>query len=227
MIDALLKSIRQLPDKRISAVILGSIVASIIVLGILGTVAVMLVGSLVATGWGWLDTTIEFLSGAGTVVLALFLFPAFVGVVASLFLEQVADAVEDEHYPSLPEAAGLGMGASVWIALKFAGVVLLVNLLALPFYVLFLFLPPANLVLFYVVNGYLLGREYYELVGLRRLAMADATKLRRANRGRVFVAGMLITLLTTIPIVNFVAPVLATAFMTHIFHGLRQDTAAA
>jgi uncharacterized protein involved in cysteine biosynthesis len=80
---------------------------------------------------------------------------------------------------------------------------------------------------FYVLNGYLLGREYYETVALRRLDARLAGELRRRNRWRVFLAGVVITLMLTVPLLNLIAPVIATAFMVHIFEIIRRRPAPA
>ena len=71
------------------------------------------------------------------------------------------------------------------------------------------------------MNGYLLGREYFELVAVRRLAPRKQGVLRRQARGRVLLSGVVIAILLTIPLVNIVVPVVAAAFMVHVFHGLR------
>ena len=94
-----------------------------------------------------------------------------------------------------------------------------------PLYLLLLFLPPFNLFVFYLLNGYLLGREYFEIVAVRRLDMATAKRLRRTYRGRVFMAGVVIALLLTVPLVNLITPIVATAFMLHVFEGLRRREA--
>ena len=91
------------------------------------------------------------------------------------------------------------------------------NLLALS---VSLIVPPLGVITFYLVNGYLLGREYFELVALRRLDPATATALRRRYRWRVLIAGIVIAVLVSIPFVNLLAPVLGTAFMVHVFQGI-------
>jgi uncharacterized protein involved in cysteine biosynthesis len=45
---------------------------------------------------------------------------------------------------------------------------------------------------------------------------AEAKTLRRAHRASVFLAGMLIALFVSIPVLNFAAPLFAMAFMVHI-----------
>ncbi|MDJ0946191.1 MAG: EI24 domain-containing protein [Kiloniellales bacterium] len=238
MFSQLAKAFGQLGDPRIRGLVLVAILAALAVLAALSFVASYLLmwgGDLLSEwifageGDSWLRGLAEWLVDAASVAAVVFasflLFPAAIGLVLSLFLERVAAAVEARHYPALPPARDQPLGEAVWSALVFAAVTIAVNLLALPFYLLLLFLPPFNLLLFYMVNGYLLGREYFEVVALRRLDAAAAKRLRRASRVRVFLAGVVVALLLTIPIVNIVTPVVATAFMVHVFHRLRERTA--
>jgi len=104
---------------------------------------------------------------------------------------------------------------------------LLVNLLALPFYIAFFFMPFVSLALYYVVNGFLLSREYMELAGLRHLDGKSVRSLRRKNRGYVFLAGCLIAFLFTVPGVNLIAPIIGAAFMVHVFKTLSHREAPA
>jgi uncharacterized protein involved in cysteine biosynthesis len=74
---------------------------------------------------------------------------------------------------------------------------------------------------FFTLNGYLLGREYFELVAQRRMTAVEAKALRRTRRARVFLAGVVVAFLLTIPLVNLITPIIATAFMLHIYEGMR------
>ena len=56
----------------------------------------------------------------------------------------------------------------------------------------------------------------------RRTDLAGVRQLHRAHRGRVLLAGVVIAFLLTIPLVNLVTPLVATAFMVHVFEGLRR-----
>ena len=86
------------------------------------------------------------------------------------------------------------------------------------FLALFLLLiPGVNLIAFYLGNGYLLGREYFELAAMRHLPAAEARQLRQANRGLVFLCGVIIAGLASVPIVNLLTPLFATAFMVHVY----------
>jgi uncharacterized protein involved in cysteine biosynthesis len=111
----------------------------------------------------------------------------------------------------LPPARSAGFGESAIAAVKLGLVTLALSLLVLPLYLV----PGVNLAVFLLLNGYLLGREYFELVAGRRLAPAETRAARRAGRGSVFAAGVVIAGLFAVPGLNLAAPVLATAFMVH------------
>jgi CysZ protein len=160
----------------------------------------------------WIDRLVDVLGGLAVLVLTWLLFPAVATFVLSLFIEHIVTAVERQYYPLLPAPLALSIGQTIAITLKFTAVMLALNLLVLPLYLV----PVLNVLVFYGLNAYLLGREYFELVALRRLDPMSAQRLRRAHRVRLFMAGLLIAGLLTIPIVNLVAPLLAAAFMVHL-----------
>ena len=223
MLDPLIKAFTQLDDARLQRVVGLSIGLALIVLLLLGVGAWFLIAQLGDVSTAWLDWLIEVMAGLGLVILILFLFPAAVSATIGLFLESVAEAVEARHYPGLAPPRGQTVRDAIQSGLKFAIVAILLNLAALPLYLI----PPFNVFVFYVLNGYLLGREYYETVALRRLDARQAGELRRRNRWRVFLAGVVITLMLTVPLLNLIAPVIATAFMVHIFEMIRRRPAPA
>src|SRR5260221_8773297 len=186
----------------------------------------LLLARLSLIGLGWLAAAIALLAGAGVLVVAWLLFPATIAVVVGFFLDQVAAAVERRYYPELPPRRSQPVGEQIIGGLRFALVALGLNLLALPLYLAGIFLPPLNVFVFYGLNGYLLGREFYELVALRRFDQRQVRNLRRAHGGRSFLAGVVIAFLLTVPFVNLIAPVIATAFMLHLFEAWRRAEAA-
>jgi uncharacterized protein involved in cysteine biosynthesis len=168
----------------------------------------------------WVDTAIDWLGSIATIAVVWLLFPAVASVIIGFLLEDIAEAVEKKHYPDLPPADSIPWGETLVEAIKFAGVMLLLNILALPIYLLF---PAVNLLVFYSLNGYLISREYFELVGQRRVGVKKAKALRKAYQGRLLIAGALTAFLLTIPLVNLLAPVVGTAAMVHLFHRWRQE----
>jgi len=221
VIGVFAKSFGQLGDPRSQRLIWLSLVVALAVFAALwASVAYLLANTAVFTT-GWLETALDLFGGLAAVLLAWLLFPAVVGIVIGLLLEQVCVAVERRHYPALAPAPGLGVLASLLSALKFLIILLLLNIVLL----VFLVIPPLFPFVFYGVNGYLLGREYFELVALRRLKPAAAKSLRKKHRWSLFLAGATITFLLTVPVANLVAPVVATAAMVHLFEEWRQPEA--
>jgi len=214
VIRSLALALEQLGDPAIRRVLWLSIALTLAAAVALVAGAATLLGTVDLVTIGWLDTVIDWLGGLAALVVAVVFFPAVAGIVASLFLERVAAAVEARHYPGLGPARGQGLIEAVGTALRFFALLVLANLVGL---LVVYVIPGVNAVVFYAVNGYLLGREYYDLVALRRLPPGAARDARRAHGGRIFLAGVAIAVLLSIPVVNLLAPVVATAFMVHIF----------
>ena len=136
-------------------------------------------------------------------------------------MEQLADIVESEHYPQLGPARGISVWTGIWTGLVFLVAVIVLNLVMLPFYILAIFIAGLGAVLFYGINGLLTGRMYYEQVALRRHSPADVKAWRKANFWTLWLAGVVIVFLGTIPVLNLIVPVLGTAAMVHVAQMLR------
>ena len=165
---------------------------------------------------GWVDAILEFVARFLAVIVLIPLVHPVVSLVAGLFLENIAARVEAEDYPADPPGRDQPFWQSLLVAVRFTLVLIVVNLLALPFYLL----PVVNIALFWVVNGYLLGREYFELVALRHLPEAEVQALRKRHRPRIFLAGVAVALFTTVPVLNLLAPLFGTALMVHTYKSL-------
>jgi CysZ protein len=137
-------------------------------------------------------------------------------LVAGFYLDNIADAVEREIDPLSPRGRPLPLPASLYVGLRFAALSLLVNLAAL---VLTLF-TGVGFVAFFVLNGYLLGREYFELAAMRHLPSPQAVELRRQRSFDVFIAGMIVAGFVAVPLLNLFTPLFATAFMTRVMKRL-------
>ena len=166
---------------------------------------------------GWLDNLASGVSILGLMVLSVFLMVPVASVFTSFFLDDVTDAVEAKHYPALTPAPRLGIAESIRDGLGFLGVLILVNVAAFAIYFLF---PPFAPFAFYAVNGFLLGREYFQLIAARRLGREGAAKLRRRHALRIWAAGCVMAVPLTVPIVNLLVPLVGAASFTHLFHRL-------
>ena len=223
------RAVGQLTDRRFRRVLLLGVGLTLVLL--------IAVSVLFAWGIGWLipdNMSMPFLGEITWVggfaswaafglmlFLSVFLMVPVASAFTGLYLEDVADAVEDMHYPHLPDDV---TPPRFWDALgeslKFFGVMVGVNLLAL---VLFFFVGPFAPVLFWAVNGYLLGREYFQMAAARRLGRVEATRLRQRHAGQIWLAGTLMAMPLSIPIVNLIIPILGAATFTHMFHRLNAD----
>ena len=140
--------------------------------------------------------------------------------ITSMFLDTVADAVEQRHYPGLPPATPLPMGEAVKDTINFLGLLVAANVLALVVYLFVFWIPFAPALVFWGLNGVLLGREYFTLAAARRLGRDGARQLRKRHRGTIWLAGFFMAIPLSVPLMNLVIPILGAATFTHIFHGL-------
>lgn len=228
MLGFLSQAISQLGDPVLRRVALIGIAGSAVIFVLLNILVWWIFSSTVDISslslWGWLEDLLDwiagFVVGMSLIVVSAVLFPGVATIIVGFFLEDVVAAVEAKHYPNEPPAQPQPVSEVVASTARFALMVIGLNLLCLPLYLILMFIPPFNLVLYYLLNGYLVSREYFELVAYRRLDPGAALAMRRRSRGRIMLSGILLTFLLTIPIINFLTPVIATAFMVHVFHSL-------
>jgi uncharacterized protein involved in cysteine biosynthesis len=222
MIRAFSRALSQLADPALLGVVLISALGAAAVLAAswFGVGAALAHFRLFETGW--LDWLARIGAGVTALIATLALYGAIAALIASLMSERVARAVDRRFYPDLPPPRRQSAGEQVGTGLSFLGATILINLLALPLYWIW----GANVIVFLIVNGYLLGREYFELVALRRLDRVMAARLRRAHPLRVTLGGMVIAALSFLPLANLLTPVFATAFMLHLFQGLPEFAGA-
>lgn len=219
MFSAFAKGVFQLNDRATRKILWLAVAVAGVVFAGLWTGVGYLLTSTQLFALSWLNFAVELLGGLATLLLTWFLFPGVVGAVIGFLLEDIAAMVEARHYPELPAAAGLSLTDTLLTTVSYLGAALALNLAALAFLVV----PPVFPFVFYAINGYLLSREFFELVALRRVGYDEARALRKAHRWRLFSAGVTMAVLLTIPLVNLLAPVVATAAMVHLFEDWRRN----
>lgn len=170
------------------------------------------VAALVSLPYPWLETVLSLLTGIGVIFLLGFLVAPVTAIIAGLLQDDIAHVVERDDYPAHPPGKALPLSVALPQAIKFAGIVIAGNLLAL----LLLLVPGVNLVAFFVINGYLLGREFFEFAATRFRPPEEARALRRAHSGTVFLAGLAIAAFLAVPLLNLLTPIFATVMMVHL-----------
>jgi CysZ protein len=172
---------------------------------------------------GWLTFIFGILASIGLALgLALLLSPV-TAIIAGLFLDDVAEVVEKRDYPNDSPGKAMPMGEAIVASIKFFGIVIVGNLIAL----MLLFIPGINIIAFFLVNGYLLGREFFEFAAMRFRSAEEAKLLRSRHSGTVFMAGLVIALFLAVPIVNLLTPLFAAGLMVHLHKALAARDAVA
>src|SRR5690242_8945596 len=217
MVGALFRAVGALGERPMRRVVALSLALAVLSFAVLWLAIAALLYHTSFFEWRVLNWLVELLGGLAVLGLTWLLFPAAVTLIMSFYLERVAAAVEAVDYPGRGPPRRQSLGEIVAITLRLTLLTLLLNLLALPVYLL---VPGINLFLFLALNGYLFGRGYFEVVALRRLDTGAARRVRSRFAGRIFLGGVVIAGLFALPLVNLVAPVIATAFMLHIFEAL-------
>jgi CysZ protein len=168
----------------------------------------------IAVPYPWLATMLSLLTGFGLFVGLAFLVAPISSLVAGFFLDELAEQVEAETTGTPGQA--LPAGQAVWLATRFAAVSVLVNIVALMVFLL----PGVNIAVFFVANGYLLGREYFELASLRYRSLHETHEMRRRHRLYIFMCGLLIACFVVVPVVNLLTPLFGAALMVRIHQRL-------
>lgn len=220
-------AVGQLGDPRFRAVLLrGVALALLLLVAVSGALLWVLAWALpdsVALPWigevAWLDDLAGWAAVPALLVLSAVLMVPVASAMTSLFLEEVAQAVEDRHYPGLPPARPQPWGEALRDAGSAFGIVVVANLLAL---VAYLLLAPLAPLIWVGVNGFLLGREYFQVAALRREGPEGARRLRRRHGLRIWLAGCLMALPLAVPVLNLLVPTLGAAAFTHLYHRLRR-----
>ncbi len=218
MLAALVRAIGDLSALPLRRIVAASLLLAAFSFALLWIAVAIALDYATRLAWRPLEWLVELLGGLAVLGLSWLLFPAVATMALGLFLDRIADAVEALHYPGRGPARQAPIAETIGATLRLMGLTILVNLLALPVYVL---LPGINFFVFLGLNGYLFGREYFEVVALRRLDPTTTRAVRHRFAGRLLAGGVVIAALFAVPLVNLVAPVIATAFMVHLFERLR------
>jgi CysZ protein len=216
MLSDALESFIQIFSPPVRTVMWKSFGLTAIVLFLLGLGLDRLASSLVPAAPTWLGWILSIVIALGLIASLTLLAAPTASLVAGFYLDDVSDAVEREIDPLGPPGCPLPLLASLYVGLRFATLSLMVNLAVLA---LTLF-TGVGFVAFFVLNGYLLGREYFELAAMRHLPSPQAVELRRQRSFDVFIAGMIVAGFVAVPVLNLFTPLFATAFMTRIMKRL-------
>ena len=167
-----------------------------------------------------LERSLEFFAISFFIFSCSILFPWVLSLVIAFFLDEIVRVVR-ESYSSSKFVEKTGNAQAIVYAVKFGVLTSLINLACLPIYLILLFFPLMSLVFFYLVNGILLGREYYGLVTIGYVDDEERRSVFKENRPQVYLAGLFIAFMMTVPVINLIAPVLGSVAMVHLLEAWR------
>lgn len=215
MFDDIFKALGQVSDPKFLGVFFRGVGLTVLLLVLTTMGALWLLPNSISLPWfgeiAWLTPLLDGFAVVSMFVLSVFLMIPVASMFIGLFLDRIMDAVEAKHYPSAGPVRKVGVGETIMDSISFLGLMIAVNLLAL---IVYLFFPLA----FWIVNGVLLGREYFQMVAMRRVGRKEAKVLRSIHGWQIWVAGTLMAVPLTVPVLNLVIPILGAAMFTHLFH---------
>ena len=221
-----LKSIAQFDDPKFRRVLwrgLGLTIALLIAACLLVNFGI---NQLLSSAWAanligdqsWLGALINIGGVLFTIALSIWLMVPVTSAIIALFLDEVAQAVEARHYPHLPKQTATKLQDQILVGIRFLGILLLANVGAL---ILSMIVPLLAPFVFWATNGYLMGREYFQMAAMRRMPRAQAQELFQRHQGSIWTAGILMAIPMSIPLVGLFIPILGAATFTHQFERLR------
>jgi uncharacterized protein involved in cysteine biosynthesis len=227
MLDAAVKALSQILSPPMRSILWRSIGLALVLIVVLAIGLQRLLSWFAMYGEAWAEALlgpgfhtplnalawiVSIAAGLGVVFGAVFLMPAITSLVASVFVDEVADHVEHEYYPGERPGTALPLGLAMSEGVKTALLTILVYLIALPF----VFFAGVGFIAFFIATAWLLGREYFELAAMRFRPPAEAKAMRKQNAAIIFTAGLVIAAFVSIPIVNLATPLFGMAFMVHM-----------
>jgi len=227
MIDAVGKALSELFLPPVRHVLVKSVALALLLIVIFGIALQRVLIALAEHGANWAEQSIGYAShgawaalalvlsvmtGLGVITGAVFLMPAVTAFVGSFFVDDVADAIERQDYPADRPGKALALYLALGEGIRFALLSIAVYLGALPL----VLLAGAGFAIMLFANAYLLGREYFELAAMRFHTPREARRLRKHNAVAVFLAGLVIAVFVSIPVVNLATPIFAMILMVHM-----------
>ncbi|MBT4355715.1 MAG: hypothetical protein HOD13_14235 [Rhodospirillaceae bacterium] len=174
---------------------------------------IWLLGPILSWAWGLL-----------ALIFGALLLPPITIIIGSIYSDSIVDHIEKKYYPSRLGMRQIKLSELGFSISKNFCITITVNILLAPLYLIGTFFPIISFLIFYSVNGYLIGKELFETVASRHLEMKDRYLLKKQNNSKVIIGGIIMVGISTIPILNLIAAVLGIVFMTHFFHSLALKT---
>lgn len=225
MIQAFFLSLGQLLDRRVAAVFLKSFLLTAVAFAAV-SVGIWYAMHLFAQqlqawlgGAAWAQGFADIATIVLVLVIHWLMFRAIAVAVIGIFADEVVQAVEARHYPQAhADAHDVPFMRSLAMGLGSITRLIVINLLLSPLYIMLLITGVGTPIAFFLVNSWLLGRDFGDMVAARHMPASQLPKWRGRTRFRRFALGAFGTGIFFIPGLNLLAPVIGAAMAAHAFH---------
>lgn len=230
MLHAFALAFRQLKDPALLAILARSLALTLTLFLLAGIGLFLLLDTLMTrvartSDGGALAAMLALAAGAALFWLT---FRGVAIAIAGLFGDEVVHEVERRHYPAaLSSARPVPSRRALATGLRSLARLVGYNLLAVPLYLVAAVTGIGLPLAFFALNGWLLGRDLGDMVAVRHIDPSQLQDWRARTRWTRLGAGLAASGLFVIPVVNFVAPVVGAAAMTHLFHRARRRESGA
>lgn len=227
MFDAAYKALAQILSPPMRAILWKSVILALLLIVVVAIGLQRLLNWFAGSGEVWAEQMlgpgfhtmlnvlawfVSIAAGLGILFGAIFLMPAITSLIASIFVDDVADIVERTHYPAEKPGKALPIVQATMEGIKTSLLTLVVYLVAVPLVLIF----GMGFVVFFIATAWLLGREYFKYAALRFRSSDEMEQMRKQHSITIFTAGMFIAAFVSIPIVNLATPLFGMAFMVHM-----------
>ncbi len=207
------KTLNSLKKANLFGLMLGcAVLGVLIVLTGIGIVT-WLTAHLVNFETGWINTLINFLAGILTGIGGWFMLPVLIVLISGIFQEKTIHRVECVDYPDTARDEGPRFWPDLKHDIRFTLWALFLNILVLPFHFIGI-----GFIVSIALNSYLLGREFFESAAGYHMGKPEAKYFGQQNKTAVYSGGLVITLMTLVPILNLFVPIIAIVWMVHVYH---------
>ena len=117
---------------------------------------IWLLGPILSWAWGLI-----------ALIFGALLLPPITIIIGSIYSDSIVDHIEKKYYPSRLGMRQIKLSELGFSISKNFCITITVNILLAPLYLIGTFFPIISFLIFYSVNGYLIGKELFETVASR------------------------------------------------------------
>ena len=171
--------------------------------------------------WGFFDDILNSIWLFLISTLFILLYPPLSTIVSGFYLDPVSHKVNlilgNKYEENSSHISGVIAGIRILgLSSIFFILILLLKWLLISNIYLVIFIQ-------FLASGYIIGKEFYEIVALRIFSYEKISLFRKKNFLVLNIMGILCSLLFLIPLINLIAPILSTILMTTTVNKLDQN----